>query len=162
MIPSGIEHVTGIPDRHIIKDLHDTSVNGRLNQESGWLVQIPLATELMQVTFTGPLFISGIILQCRPQGTVDINCVTSVLIKLGNDSNSMEYITYGTGMPKIFHVNHQAIYAYDIISFENVIAAKFIEIQPLTSSSDTLILMRFEMLTCENADSTLTLPTFSR
>ncbi|XP_072048328.1 uncharacterized protein [Amphiura filiformis] len=63
-------------------------------------------------------------------------------------------------MPKIFYVNHQAIYAYDIISFENVIAAESIEVQPLTSSSDIYISMRFETLTCDDANGTLTLPTF--
>ncbi|XP_072048589.1 uncharacterized protein [Amphiura filiformis] len=161
MIPSGIEYVTGITGRHVI-DAHDGTTYGRLNGGFGWTLQIPLVTELMQVTFTDPMLISGVILQCRPVGDLGsiINCVTSVLIKLGNDSNAMEYITYDTGMPKIFHVNHQAIYAYDIISFESVTAAKLIEIQPLTSSSDTDIRMRFEILTCEDANGLLTLPTF--
>ncbi|XP_072022959.1 lactadherin-like, partial [Amphiura filiformis] len=102
MIPSGIESVMGPPDRHEIIDPHDSTTYGRLNSGYFWTPQIPLATALMQVTFTDPMFISGVILQCRPVANLGsgVNCVTSVLIKLGNDTTSMEYINDNTGMPK--------------------------------------------------------------
>ncbi|XP_072049974.1 lactadherin-like [Amphiura filiformis] len=158
--PSGIEFVTGVPNRHYIEDLNDGLTRGRLNHLSdAWTLHIPLCAELMQVNFTEPMFISGIILQCRPRGTVEYNCVTSMLIKFGYDTFAMEYIK-NAGKPKIFHVNHQATYAYDIVSFESVMDAQLIEIQPLTSSSDTGITMRFEILTCKDTDDFLSIPTF--
>ncbi|XP_072049864.1 uncharacterized protein [Amphiura filiformis] len=86
----------------------------------------------IQIDFGSPQILTGF----KVEATAS-KYVTSVWIKIGNDSNALDYIRDDSGNPKVFGTRKR-LQLLAVVFFEKIVSSNFIQIEPLSFVNDKL------------------------